>query len=184
LILRVFSTFSDVVLSILRDTSRLWDGADEVFGASCGGMRSEELLMEIVGHCHLDAIEKPVDATAPPVRRRSHKATRPQLLTRATLDGRTSAARFFDRLVVDIESDLAGHDQLSAIEHQLVEAFAGAAVTLAHLNTKLALGEDIDIGQHAACVGAMVRVASRLGLARRSKTISPRLSDMLRRPQP
>jgi hypothetical protein len=111
------------------------------------------------------------------------KATRPQLLTRATLDGRTNAARFFDRLVADIESDLC-RDQLSAIERQLIEAFAGAAVSLHHLNTQLALGQTIDIGQHAQCVSAMVRVATRLGLQRRSKNITPRLSDILREASP
>jgi hypothetical protein len=39
------------------------------------------------------------------------------------------------------ESDLGGSDQLNAIEHALVEGFAGAAVTLQHLNTQLALGQ-------------------------------------------
>ena len=49
-------------------------------------------------------------------------------------DGRTSAAKAFDRLVADIESDLGGSDRLSAVERALVEGFAGAAVTLQHLN--------------------------------------------------
>jgi hypothetical protein len=133
--------------------------------------------MEIVGSCHLDA-------TAKPVRRRSKKATRPQLLMRSRLDGRTNAAKVFDRLVSDIEADLAGRDQLSAIERQLVEAFVGAAVTLQHLNTQLALGQQIDVSQHAQCVGAMVRVATRLGLSRRARDISPTLSDILRGPSP
>jgi hypothetical protein len=140
--------------------------------------------MEIVGHRHLDAIVTPVDASVKPVKRRSHKRTRPQLLTRATLDGRTNAAKVFDRIVADIESDLAGRDRLSAIERQLIEAFAGAAVSLHHLNTQLALGQTIDIGQHAQCVSAMVRVASRLGLQRRTKDITPTLADILREARP
>jgi hypothetical protein len=101
----------------------------------------------------------------------SHHRTRPQLLSRDQLDGRTNAAKEFDRLVSAIETDLGGHDRLSAIEVALVEAFAGAAVTLNHLNTQLALGQPIDLGQHAQCVSAMVRVASRLGIARRAKPI-------------
>jgi hypothetical protein len=124
---------------------------------------------------------------APQARRypaHSGKPTRPQLLTRDQLDGRTNAAKYFDQLVADIENDLAGRDQLSTIERALIEAFAGAAVTLQHLNTKLALGEAIDLSQHAQCVGAMVRVASRLGLQRRAKDISPTLSDYLRGPPP
>jgi hypothetical protein len=47
-----------------------------------------------------------------PVKRR-HRATRSQLLSRRTLDRRTNAARTFDRLVSDIESDLGGRDQLT-----------------------------------------------------------------------
>ena len=116
-------------------------------------------------------------------RRRQHKATRPQLLTRAQLDGRTSAAKAFDKLVADIEADLGGRDQLSAIELALIEAFAGAAVTLQHLNTRLALGQEIDLGQHAVAVSSMVRVASRLGLRRRARDFTPTLSDLLREDQ-
>ena len=81
----------------------------------------------------------PPDAADKPVRRRPKRATRPQLLMRDQLDGRTNAAKVFDRLVaeIEIENDLSGRDQLSAIERALIEAFAGAAVTLHHLNTKL-----------------------------------------------
>jgi hypothetical protein len=115
--------------------------------------------------------------------RRPHRATRPQLLTRDRLDGRSGAAKVFDRLVVDIEADLGGRDQLSTIERALIEAFAGACVTLHHLNTKLALGEEIDLSQHAQAVSAMVRVASRLGLQRRAKDVGPTLADYLQQQQ-
>jgi hypothetical protein len=115
-----------------------------------------------------------------PRKRRSKKATRPQLLMRDQLDGRTNAAKAFDRLVAEIEVDLAGRDQLTAIERALVEAFAGSYVSLCHLNAQqLALGQPIDLSQHAQCVGAMVRVASRLGLQRRQRTVLPTLSDYL-----
>jgi hypothetical protein len=113
-------------------------------------------------------------------RRRQHKATRLQLLTRAQLDGRTSAAKAFDKLVADIEADLGGRDQLSTIQLVLIEAFAGVAVTLQHLNTRLALGQEIDLGQHAQAVSAMVRVASRLGLQRRAREIIPDPLDYAR----
>lgn len=113
-------------------------------------------------------------------RRRQHKATRPQLLTRAQLDGRTSAAKALDKLVADIEADLGGRDQLSTIELALIEAFAGATVTLQHLNTRLALGQEIDLSQHAQAVSSMVRVASRLGLQRRAREIIPDPLDYAR----
>jgi hypothetical protein len=79
----------------------------------------------------------------------------------------------FDRLVADVEADLGGRDQLSAIELALVQAFCGAAITLDGLNAKLLMGEMIDLGQHAQAVSAMVRVASRLGLQRRARDITP-----------
>jgi hypothetical protein len=116
--------------------------------------------------------------------RRAHRARRPQLLTRDRLDGRTGAAKLFDRLVVDIEADLGGRDQLSTIERALIEAFAGACVTLQHLNTKLALGEEIDLSDHAQAVSAMVRVASRIGVARRPRDVTQTLHDIEHEYQP
>lgn len=94
-------------------------------------------------------------------------------MTREHLDGRSTAAKLFDRLISDIESDLGGRDQLSAIELALIEGFVGSTVLMTDLNTRLALGQEIDFGAHASCVSAMVRVASRLGIHRRPKDISP-----------
>jgi hypothetical protein len=119
-------------------------------------------------------------AAAKPVHRRSKRATRPQLLMRSQLDGRTNAAKYFDKLADDIATDLGGRDQLTAIQRSLIEGFCGACVVLAHLNTKLALGEPIDISQHSQTVGAMVRVATRLGCERIARNVTPTLSDYLR----
>ena len=85
----------------------------------------------------------------------------------------------FDRLVGDIESDLGGRDQLTAIEWSLVEAYAGAALVLDNLNARLLRGEAIDIGEHAQAVSAMVRVAARLGIRRRQRNVTPSLRDYL-----
>jgi hypothetical protein len=105
---------------------------------------------------------------------------KPQLLTRGTLDKRSSAFKLFNRLAADIEADLGGRDQLSTIELTLIEAYVGATVTLQHLNTQLALGQPIDLGQHAQAVSAMVRVASRLGLQRRARSVNElSLSEIL-----
>jgi hypothetical protein len=114
-----------------------------------------------------------------PPARKPHRATRPQLMTRSQLDGRTGAAKVFDRLAGEIASDLAGRDGLSAIEASLVEAFCGSFVVLDSLNTRLLLGQSIDVSEHAMCVSALVRVASRLGLQRRAKHITPTLHQYL-----
>jgi hypothetical protein len=117
-----------------------------------------------------------------PVRRR-HRAVKPQLLSRTRIDRRSNAARVFDRLVADVESDLGGRDQLSAVERALIEGFAGAAVVLDNLNTRLLLGQEIDLSQHAQAVSAMVRVASRLGLQRRARPVET-LAEYLAREYP
>jgi hypothetical protein len=49
-----------------------------------------------------------LDTALKTARRPSKRATRPQLLMRSQLDGRTNAAKVFDKLVTDIEADLAG----------------------------------------------------------------------------
>jgi hypothetical protein len=111
--------------------------------------------------------------------KRKHRRSKAQLLTRRELDSRSNAAKFFDRLVIEVENDLGGRENLSSIERALIEAFAGATVSMNHLNTLLLLGQPIDFAQHCASVSAMVRVASRLGLQRRSKDVGPSLQDYL-----
>jgi hypothetical protein len=128
-------------------------------------------------------IEATKDLHTPHIERRSRrrKPDLPRVLRKGHLDGRTSAAKLFDQLTGAIEADLGGADQLSAIERNLVQAFAGAAVTLHHLNARLMAGHEINLAQHAQAVTAMVRVASRLGLQRRQKNVGGlTLGDLLR----
>ena len=113
-------------------------------------------------------------------RPKCRRATKPQLPPRDGLDGRTNAAKFFDALARDIQNDCGGFDALSTIERSLIEAFCGAAVVLNNLNTRWALGERMDLGEHAQCVNVLVKVATRLGLKRRAKDVSaPTLSQYL-----
>ena len=131
------------------------------------------------------ALDNPVNSGAPAKRKRRHRRwakdrTAPQLLTRSELDGRTNAAKMFDSLASSITQDLGGYDELSTIERSLVEGFVGATIVMQSLNFKLALGQEIDLGQHAQACSAMVKIASRLGLQRRAKNIGPSLGDVLR----
>jgi hypothetical protein len=137
-----------------------------------------ESATEIGADHHPDATSAPPPAKKKRRHWTAHRKTRPQLILRSELDGRTNAAKYFDRLVTAIENDLAGADQLSSVEKVLVEAFVGAAVSLQHLNGKLALGQEINISEHSSCVGALVRVASRLGIGRRSRDVTPTLHEI------
>jgi hypothetical protein len=99
------------------------------------------------------------------------------------LDKATGAARFFDRTVREIESDLGGRRQLSRIEGELIRAFAGAATTLQYLNVQVALGEssEIDLTGYATIASTMLRIGSRLGLARRPRDVTLTLGQVLRK---
>jgi hypothetical protein len=82
------------------------------------------------------------------------------------LDGRSNAAKEFDRIVDGIASDLGGKNNLTTVQSALVEAFAGACVHVNGLNMKLLIGEAIDLADHAMAISALVRVATRLGTGR------------------
>lgn len=114
----------------------------------------------------------PQPAPTGPKPKRRHRAIKPQLLTRASLDQRSNAAKMFDQLVSSIEADLGGRDQLSTIEISLIEGFAGSSVVLNDLNTRLALGQAIDLAEHASVCSSMVRIAAKIGLSRRSRVVN------------
>src|SRR5262249_1801281 len=127
------------------------------------------------------APRKPPESPGKAPSRRRHRASLPRPFSRREIDGRSSAAKLFDGLTAAIEADLGGADQVSAIQRNLIQAFAGAAVTLHHLNARLMAGEEINLAQHAQAVTAMVRVASRLGLQRRQKDVGGMtLGDLLK----
>src|SRR5689334_3803147 len=88
-----------------------------------------------------------------------------RLLNREALDGRTAIAKVYDHLVAQIHADLGGRDRLTAVQLSLVEAFAGASVTLDNINTRILAGAEINnamVSMHSSAISAMVRVASRL----------------------
>jgi hypothetical protein len=89
------------------------------------------------------------------------------------IDKASGAARFFDRMVREIESDLGGRRELSRIETELIRGFAGAATTLQYLNHQVMLGEgsEIDLSGYAVIASTMLRIGSRLGLSRRQRTV-------------
>jgi hypothetical protein len=89
------------------------------------------------------------------------------------LDQATDAARFFQKMVRDIESDLGGRRQLARIEGELIQAFVGGATILRYLNVQVALGEigELDLSGYATIASTMLRIGSRLGLSRRAKQV-------------
>lgn len=91
------------------------------------------------------------------------------------IDKASGPARFFDRMVREIESDLGGRRDLTRIEGELIRAFAGAATTLQYLNHQVLLGEtsEIDLSGYATIASTMLRIGARLGFHRRARDVTP-----------
>lgn len=107
-------------------------------------------------------------------RGRVTRAGHQRLLTRGSLDGRTSAAKTYDALIGAIVADMGGADRCSTLELSLIEDFAGSKVILDHLHTRVLSGAPIDaelVAMHAAEINAQVKLAAKLGLQRRAKLV-------------
>jgi hypothetical protein len=121
-----------------------------------------------------------------PVDGRKHRhrpKTNIMLVRRQDLDQRSLAARDFDAQVSAITADL-GHD-LTAIEKQMVENFAGISTLLNDMLVQILLGQKVDTVELCALNTASVRIASRLGLRRRAKDVTtPSLGAYLSEREP
>ena len=124
----------------------------------------------------LDSAGKPAHAGRKP---RPSRAVKLAVLTRENLDGRTKARKTFDTIARAIAQDLGGEAALSTVQKHLVEAFAGAAISVNHLNAQLLIGAEVDICAHSQAISTLVRVASRIGLGRVAREL-PSLSEYLR----
>jgi hypothetical protein len=119
----------------------------------------------------------PAPAERRPSKQRSRMTNGMALLP--DVDGRSAIARRFKDITSGILADQGGADQCSEIRLQLVRRFAAAAVLAEQLESRLANGEQIDIQEHALLCSTLARLASRIGIDRRAKNITPTLSDYL-----
>jgi hypothetical protein len=106
--------------------------------------------------------------------------TKVRLISRDRLDRRYKASRKFEAVAAGIASDLGGADMLSTVERNLIEAFAGISVHVADLNARMLLGQKIDLAEHSQVVSTMVRVASRIGVRRIPRDVTPTINDIAR----
>jgi hypothetical protein len=95
------------------------------------------------------------------------------------VDGRSIVARRYRDIQSQIIADMGGADRCSEARVQLIRRFAAAAVLAEMMESRLANGEAIDAQEHAHLSSTLVRIASRIGLERRSKNITPTLRDYL-----
>src|SRR5262245_29090820 len=95
------------------------------------------------------------------------------------LDGRTSAARRFRDLASSYVADMGGLDRCSEIKLGLLRRLAATTVLAEILEARMVHGETIDVSQLCTIASTTVRIASRLGLERRAKPVTPTVKDYL-----
>jgi hypothetical protein len=95
------------------------------------------------------------------------------------IDGRSAVARRYQDLIASLTSDAGGEGQLSEARRQLIRRFAAHAVLAENIETRLAMGETIDLAEHCTISSTLVRLATRPGINRHAKVIVPPLRDYL-----
>jgi hypothetical protein len=96
------------------------------------------------------------------------------------VDGRSGIARRYRDILAGLTSDQGGADHMSEARTQLCRRFAALAVQAEQLEVRLANGEQIDIAEHATLSSTLVRLASRIGVDRVPRDVSPTLGELLR----
>lgn len=94
-------------------------------------------------------------------------------------DGRSAMARRYRDIAEALLSDAGGLDQCSESRQQLIRRFAAASVLSEQLEAKLARGEQIDISEHALLCSTLTRLATRIGINRVAKNITPTVQEYL-----
>ena len=80
-------------------------------------------------------------------------------------------ARRYGDIIASLTADAGGDAEMSEARRQLIRRFAALAVLAENLEARLAMGEAIDLAEHALISSTLVRLASRLGLNRHARTV-------------
>jgi hypothetical protein len=102
-----------------------------------------------------------------------------RLMTLADLDRRTGAAYRAHTMVKAITEDLGGEDRLATAEKQIIQRAALLGTLAEDLEARWLLGQQIDIGTLCALGNAQRRAFEAVGLQRRPKDVTPKLSTYL-----
>ena len=116
----------------------------------------------------ITVVEKPK-----PRRKRPRWTPKPRPLDRSQLDGRTTAAKLFDKMIADILAELGGSDQIGTIEMGYIEGYVGMRLGVSGFNARLVSGEEINWAEFCGTLSTMIRAAERLHPWRRSKDVTP-----------
>jgi hypothetical protein len=94
-------------------------------------------------------------------------------------DKRAAVYRRFKDITNALVADQGGIEHCSESRLQLIRRFSAAAVLAEQMEARLANGEEISVSEHSVLSSTLVRLASRIGLSRNAKDVTPSLADYL-----
>jgi hypothetical protein len=105
-----------------------------------------------------------------------------KLFADAFADGRSTWARRLKDLIGLFVADLGGESNISEGERNVIRRIATITTELELLEMKFALAngstaEDLDL--YVRCAGGLRRLLETIGLQRRARNITPRLTDLI-----
>jgi hypothetical protein len=121
--------------------------------------------------------DAPSKAFRKPRKRQKGWTPRPKLIDRRSLDGRTTSARLYDKLIADVVADLGGLDQIGQIEQGLIIAYVASRLGVESHAAKIVAGAPVDWSEFAGTASTMIRAAARLKPWRRLRDVTPTLSE-------
>ena len=114
-----------------------------------------------------------------PRTRQKHWTPRPKLVDRSAIDGRTSNAKLYDKLIADVVNDLGGLDQVGHIEQGLIIAYVASRLGVEEHAARIVAGAPVRWDEFAGTASTMIRAAARLKPWRRLKDVTPSLASYL-----
>jgi hypothetical protein len=94
------------------------------------------------------------------------------------IDGRSATARRIYDIASAIATDLGGADRLSETRLSLVRRFASLAALAEQHEANIANGEEVDVAELAHLSSTLCRLATRIGLKRIARDVTP-LADIM-----
>jgi hypothetical protein len=95
-------------------------------------------------------------------------------------DGRSKIGRRYRDLLAGLLSDQGGIEHCSQVRMALCRRFGAIAVLAEGFESRMVAGEPIDLADYALLCSTATRLASRLGIERISKDVTPDLQTYLR----
>src|ERR1700730_15509074 len=98
----------------------------------------------------------------------------------ADVDGRSATSRRFKDLVYDFAADLGGMPELSTAEVQMIRRASMLSTQCEQIEALAAQGEkEFDVVVYVTMTNALKRIFEVIGIKRRARDCTPRLSDYL-----